>query len=99
MTRENHRNHAHEMRRFIDLIESQTATVSVTVDEYAGVAVTPADGSPFPATFQFDVAEAMEKDEVSRGVAVEIEKATGYRPKRIRWRWKLNKTLNPANLH
>lgn len=88
MISETLRNHAAEIRRYINLIESQT--VSVSVEKYIGVGAQPADASPFPATFNFEVAPA-DKDAITAAIKAEIQNVTGYEPASFRWRWGAHK--------
>lgn len=94
MISETHRNHADEMRRYINLIESQAETVSVAVERYVGIGAKPADASPFPATFTFEVVSA-DEDTITAAIKAEIQKLTGYEPASFRWRWTSHQVESP----
>jgi hypothetical protein len=75
------------LRRYIDLFESCTVAVKVTIERYVGIDQTPSDGSPFPASFTFQANPAYNGDAISRAIRAEVQTATGYEPAKFKWAW------------
>ena len=75
------------LRRYIDLFESETTGVAVSVERYVGIDQAPAPDSPFPADFTFEVDRSEKPDAVTEMIKAEIEASTGYEPAKFSWRW------------
>ena len=75
------------LRRYIDLLESETTGVAVSVERYAGIEQAPAPDSPFPADFTFEVDRDEKTDAVTQMIKAEIQASTGYEPSKFVWRW------------
>lgn len=75
------------LRRYIDLLESRTVAVRVTIERYVGIDQIPVDGSPFPASFTLQANPTYDSDAISEAIKTEIQTITGYEPAKFKWAW------------